>query len=184
MSDELNLSNQIECASSKFRPRILTSDLAYKIYREKDLDSLDDASLSRKSADVASKYGTSAKTVRDIWSKRTWTGATEALWSAEEVLEHAKREKRGPGRPLGARDSRPRKKRPYFDEQTAPHEQHHASSPRADARLEVSSNARSLTQEEAGGRDSESEAGVTNSMRFFTEITPESIERAFQEDLD
>ena len=153
MSDELNQSNEIEYASSKFRPRVLTSDLAYKIYREKDLDSLDDASLSCKSADVASKYGTSAKTVRDIWSKRTWTGATEALWTAEEVLEYAKRERRGLGRPLGARDSRPRKKRPYFDEQMAPHEQHHAGSSRAEERLQMSSNARPLMQEEeAGGR--------------------------------
>ena len=34
-----------------------------------------------KSVKVSAKYGVSAKTIRDIWNRRTWTHATSALWS-------------------------------------------------------------------------------------------------------
>ncbi|EKX31342.1 hypothetical protein GUITHDRAFT_122460 [Guillardia theta CCMP2712] len=100
-----------------FRPRVLTADLAFKIYREIPAD-LDQTSNSRKSTEVAIKYGTSPKTVRDVWSRRTWSEATMALWTAEEVAERLRRRKRGPGRPVGSKDARPRMRRCFKKETT------------------------------------------------------------------
>ncbi|EKX35000.1 hypothetical protein GUITHDRAFT_118839 [Guillardia theta CCMP2712] len=96
-----------------FRPRVLTADLAYKIYREKPPPLFDKLSLSRRSAEVALQYGTSPKTVRDVWSRRTWTRATTALWTAEELAQRPARRRAGPGRPVGSKDGRPRVRR-YF----------------------------------------------------------------------
>ncbi|EKX34999.1 hypothetical protein GUITHDRAFT_118838 [Guillardia theta CCMP2712] len=96
-----------------FRPRVLTADLAYKIYREKPPPPFDKLSLSRRSAEVALQYGTSPKTVRDVWSRRTWTRATTALWTAEELAQRPARRRAGPGRPVGSKDGRPRVRR-YF----------------------------------------------------------------------
>ena len=35
---------------------------------------------------IAPEYGVSAKTIRDIWSGRTWLNATEHLWTEEEKI--------------------------------------------------------------------------------------------------
>ena len=82
------------------RPRvILNSRLAAEIYAEKlaliaptSFEScLKDfrVTMKGKSAKISSKYGVSAKTIRDIWNRRTWTYATSFLWnrrsSADEV---------------------------------------------------------------------------------------------------
>ena len=34
-----------------------------------------------RSSHVAKRFGVSAKTIRDIWNKRTWTNVTADLWS-------------------------------------------------------------------------------------------------------
>jgi hypothetical protein len=36
-----------------------------------------------ESAKLALKYGVSAKTVRDVWNKKTWADATAHLWKEE-----------------------------------------------------------------------------------------------------
>eukprot|EP00960_Hanusia_phi_P050941 760511-Hanusia_phi.AAC.1 len=87
--------------------------------------------VTRTSKLLGAKYGVSPKTIRDIWNKRTWVHATVGLWSKEEQLSHCKvlcdncatsvgtacmlagqcacRKKLG--RPSGARDKKPRKRR-------------------------------------------------------------------------
>ena len=39
--------------------------------------------LRGQSVRVSERYNVSAKTIRDIWSRRTWTFATDSLWHAE-----------------------------------------------------------------------------------------------------
>ncbi len=74
------------------KPRvILNGSLAAEIYAEKlalvaptSFEScLKDSrvKMKGKSVTVSAKYGVSAKTIRDIWNRRTWTNATSALWS-------------------------------------------------------------------------------------------------------
>ena len=59
----------------------------------------------RSSSNVALKYGVSEKTIRDIWNGRTWHSETQhmdTLRPARTVLP--------PGRPLGRKDSAPRRR--------------------------------------------------------------------------
>ena len=63
-------------------------------------------------AKVARQYGVSDKTVRDIWTGRTWYRATIALEPSrtdadERLMRHI-------GRPKGSRDLKPRKRRDQF----------------------------------------------------------------------
>lgn len=39
--------------------------------------------LKGRSEPAATKFGVSAKTIRDIWNRRTWQHATWHLWAAE-----------------------------------------------------------------------------------------------------
>jgi hypothetical protein len=81
------------------KPRvILNGRLAAQIYAEKlaliapttfesclkDLR----VKIKGKSAKVATKYGVSAKTIRDIWNRRTWTTATSVLWGCRRMLQY------------------------------------------------------------------------------------------------
>jgi hypothetical protein len=61
-------------------PRI--SDQIYAVRPSADSPH-DPAGLSEsaRSRAVGSEYGISAKTVRDIWKRVTWTAATEPLWT-------------------------------------------------------------------------------------------------------
>ena len=87
--------------------------------------------VTRTSKLLGAKYGVSPKTIRDIWNKRTWVHATVSFWTKEEQMSHSKvlcdncsmsvgtaclmngqcacRKKLG--RPSGARDRKPRKRR-------------------------------------------------------------------------
>jgi hypothetical protein len=81
------------------KPRvILNGSLAAEIYKEKlalitptSFEScLKDTRVKTKgkSVQVSAKYGVSAKTIRDIWNRRTWTDATSFLWSSHDrILE-------------------------------------------------------------------------------------------------
>ncbi len=40
------------------------------------------AFLKVRSVKLARKYGVSAKTIRDIWNKKSWTCSTVQLWEA------------------------------------------------------------------------------------------------------
>ncbi|EKX36355.1 hypothetical protein GUITHDRAFT_117464 [Guillardia theta CCMP2712] len=72
---------------------MLSAKLAAEIYAERCLRP---GHATVESAFVASKYGTSPKTVRDIWSRRTWPDATRPLWTEEErALEQQEDEEEG-----------------------------------------------------------------------------------------
>eukprot|EP00291_Cryptomonas_curvata_P006166 CAMPEP_0172183482 /NCGR_PEP_ID=MMETSP1050-20130122/19018_1 /TAXON_ID=233186 /ORGANISM="Cryptomonas curvata, Strain CCAP979/52" /LENGTH=214 /DNA_ID=CAMNT_0012857121 /DNA_START=126 /DNA_END=767 /DNA_ORIENTATION=+ len=106
-------------------PRIiLTSSKAVEIYMHK-LSILQDhgarncpeslyVCLRGRSGFVSSDFNVSPKTIRDIWTRRTWQRATCHLWEDEDSLlttnpeAISKAEFRG--RPRGARDTRPRKR--------------------------------------------------------------------------
>ncbi len=72
---------------------VLSPELAYEIYAYKltlqtttDFASCFEASGSKlkgKSSRLAKHYNVSAKTIRDIWNRRTWTFATCNLWRDE-----------------------------------------------------------------------------------------------------
>ena len=59
-------------------------------------------------AQLATKYGVSAKAIRDIWNTRTWYWATHDL---EQNPSTAERPEKKTGRPKGARDIQPRKRK-------------------------------------------------------------------------
>eukprot|EP00960_Hanusia_phi_P069665 767139-Hanusia_phi.AAC.5 len=63
------------------RKRALNPQLAADIFAQR---SFKPGYASVESNFVARKYGISSKTVRDIWSRRTWIEATRPLWTAEE----------------------------------------------------------------------------------------------------
>jgi hypothetical protein len=71
---------------------VLTPDLAMEIYAHKvrlqtptDCCTCFNTSMLLKgqSGPIAKKYQVSAKTIRDIWNRRTWTFATCSLWRGE-----------------------------------------------------------------------------------------------------
>jgi hypothetical protein len=79
------------------KPRVILNDrLAAEIYAEKvalvaptTFESCLKGSrvmMRGKSVKVSAKYGVDAKTIRDIWNRRTWTSATSAFWSNHSVL--------------------------------------------------------------------------------------------------
>jgi hypothetical protein len=71
---------------------VLTPQLAMEIYSHKlllqtprDFGSCFETArlLKGQSTHFAKKYNVSAKTIRDIWNRRTWTFATCSLWRGE-----------------------------------------------------------------------------------------------------
>jgi hypothetical protein len=63
---------------------VLTDKEAFEIYKFKF--PLDKFHMKGRSVPVSRKFNASPKTVRDIWSQRTWTNATGSLWSAYDVV--------------------------------------------------------------------------------------------------
>ena len=73
------------------RAVVLNSKLAAEIYEKKISLILPDSfescltdsrsKMRGMSAKLCRRYGVSAKTVRDIWNRRTWTSATRHLWN-------------------------------------------------------------------------------------------------------
>ena len=61
---------------------MLTENDAVEIYRAKQTKTRNDA------ARLGEKFGVTAKAVRDVWRRRTWTHATRHLWSSQEMREH------------------------------------------------------------------------------------------------
>ncbi len=49
-----------------------------------------DARIRGQSVPVAERFGISPRTVRDIWSRHTWTYATEYLWAQEKGMLSAR----------------------------------------------------------------------------------------------
>lgn len=99
---------------------VLTEELAIEIYKCK-LELISPSSSAScfltaddrkrgKSVPVSAKFGISPKTVRDIWTHRTWAYATFPFWSSdyeEDDMKHKRPcnipRKGRPGRPKGSR---------------------------------------------------------------------------------
>jgi hypothetical protein len=85
---------------------ILTDEQAQQIFRYKPAPE----DKTRKRAAALSKiYGVSVKTIRDIWSGRTWYRATCHLDQSKPLAPERLQKKAG--RPKGAKDSKPRAKK-------------------------------------------------------------------------
>ena len=70
-----------------------------------------DNGIRGKSVSVAERFDVSPKTVRDIWSRRTWAYATYPLWSDEQNAgdrQLLSPQKGRPGRPKGPRSTKSR----------------------------------------------------------------------------
>eukprot|EP00960_Hanusia_phi_P055172 762900-Hanusia_phi.AAC.1 len=67
---------------------VLTAETACEIYSmrpSRSDDSKGEARAKSHSAEIARKYGVTAKTIRDIWNRSTWSKATRKLWTEEET---------------------------------------------------------------------------------------------------
>ena len=65
--------------NSQFRSRsVLTKEQAIEIFEYKKKRG--DQSVTATSNELASKYNVNSKTIRDIWSGRSWFEATLPLW--------------------------------------------------------------------------------------------------------
>ena len=67
------------------------------------------------STKLSRDYNVSPKAIRDIWNGRSWLSATSHLWNKEELPPRKR-----PGRPLGRKDSRPRKRKFESDADVPP----------------------------------------------------------------
>lgn len=105
----------------------LSFEEAREIYSKRPQGNSDsDTVLS--SAMLSNQYKISPKAIRDIWNKRTWIKATQSMWTREEIEEYVEKanlkQAKKPGRPVGAKDTRPRKKRNilhHADDQPLPY---------------------------------------------------------------
>ena len=88
---------------SSLKPRaVLTSDQAIEIFR---LSMPTESAKKRPTAtSVARQFGVNEKTIRDIWSGRTWDDETLPL-----DFNRSPKKAKKTGRPLGCKDSVPRK---------------------------------------------------------------------------
>ena len=108
---------------------ILTDEQARAIFQVKPSPFARDRD---RAGALARAYGVSVKTVRDIWVGRTWYRATFDLDPTAPISPERLHKK--PGRPKGAKDSKPRVKKPVKDEEGAGDEH----SPLASVTLHVS----------------------------------------------
>eukprot|EP00960_Hanusia_phi_P008545 243663-Hanusia_phi.AAC.1 len=112
----------------------LTKEQASLIYalRPPDRDDPNPSKLAGNSQLLAKKFGVSPKAVRDVWNRRTWAHATKdayanstpgegmdsSLVKSEDRLQDGSKvirpkgiKMRSPGRPIGSKDSKPRRRR-------------------------------------------------------------------------
>ena len=120
-------------ARRRFRAT-LTKEQAALIYalRPPDKDDPNPSKLAGNSQLLAKKFGVSPKAVRDVWNRRTWAHATKdayansaqgegldsSLVKSEDKLQDGSKiirpkgiKMRSPGRPIGSKDSKPRRRR-------------------------------------------------------------------------
>jgi hypothetical protein len=88
---------------------ILTEDQAREIFLSKPNDSFIPNINKSCAALLAKNFGVTIKTVRDVWIGRTWYRSTYDLDPSRPV-SHERLHKQ-PGRPKGAKDTKPRIKR-------------------------------------------------------------------------
>ena len=81
MSEELHVEQARNAEQVRIKTRaILTRDLAREIYQYKIVNMQAVASaIGRHACILAGKYGVSEKTIRDVWTARTWSEETGVL---------------------------------------------------------------------------------------------------------
>ena len=74
-------------SNSKKSKIVLTPQLAVEIYLHKlALEGLDSSKMLKgRSVPVSKRYNVSAKTIRDIWNRKTWAFATEIVWKDKRL---------------------------------------------------------------------------------------------------
>ena len=95
---------------------ILTEEQAQIIFRHKPTAFSQDR---EKAGVLARMFGVSIKTVRDVWVGRTWYRATFHM-DHTKPFEPERLEKKA-GRPKGAKDSKPRPRKPHSERERAEH---------------------------------------------------------------
>lgn len=80
---DIQMENLKVANHSKRHGIVLNEKLALEIYKCKHVYA--DSNIKGKSVPVSKRFGVSPKTVRDIWTRRTWANATCAVWSENEV---------------------------------------------------------------------------------------------------
>ncbi|EKX46370.1 hypothetical protein GUITHDRAFT_107978 [Guillardia theta CCMP2712] len=104
----------------------ISGEEAREIFSRKPVDT---GLTTRASIILSKSFHISPKAVRDIWNKRTWVRETLSLWTPEELHRYAQSKRcpiaedgicpfgelcncrKRPGRPVGSKDSKPRKRR-------------------------------------------------------------------------
>jgi len=66
----------------------LDADAVTQIYLAKHASAEARTSKSDLSVRLAHQYGVTAKTVRDIWKRRTWKTVTEPYWNVQQQQQH------------------------------------------------------------------------------------------------
>jgi hypothetical protein len=84
---------------------VLTADQAVQIFKARPSEK----SVTLASRELAEKYSVSPKTVRDIWSGRSWYKETYIFDKTKAPL--IQKLSKVPGRPKGSKDSRPRQRK-------------------------------------------------------------------------
>ena len=107
-----------QCTDLKnLKPRaILTREMVIEIYKMKT-SSCSHTRKGPSASSLARSYNVNEKTVRDIWSARTWHDETLSL-----DLHRKPKPAKPTGRPLGRKDSAPRKRK-FSDDAENRHEQ-------------------------------------------------------------
>jgi hypothetical protein len=87
------MNNRVSNSSGKIHRVLLNKDAAADIYEYKlalitptsfkSCVEKYEKKIKGQSAKLAKTYGVSAKTIRDIWNKKSWTNATCHLWERE-----------------------------------------------------------------------------------------------------
>eukprot|EP00960_Hanusia_phi_P076121 768519-Hanusia_phi.AAC.3 len=124
--DELNPVHELVGVGGKAS---ISAEEAREIFSRKPVDK---GLTTRTSIMLSKNFHISPKAVRDIWNKRTWVRETFSLWTREEMQCYAKSKKcpnaengvcpfgelcncrKRPGRPVGSKDSKPRKRRMHL----------------------------------------------------------------------
>jgi hypothetical protein len=87
------------------KQRVLTPQMAVFLYKSK----LTNPTLS--AGTIAKLIGVNDKTIRDVWCGRTWARETKHL----DPTRRDKPNPPGAGRPIGAKDKKPRARQPTID---------------------------------------------------------------------
>lgn len=112
------------------------------------------------SRQLATKYGISERTVRDIWTRRSRTNITMSHWTDDEKKEDKTPPQQRVGRPPGAKDTAPRKR-----QRTSGSEQETSSSDSGTARQSDTTGSRNQNSGDSGTNSGDSGENSNSSQQ-------------------